>query len=77
MCIFFFNTYLVNLTQISTPNSRKSYILSCSVVSDSVVPWTVAHQAPLPMGFSRQEYWGGCHFLLQYLAVLMLVSHVV
>ena len=28
-------------------------------------PWTVAHQAPLPMGFSRQEYWSGCHFLLQ------------
>ena len=22
-------------------------------------PWTVAHQAPLPMGFSRQEYWRG------------------
>ena len=21
--------------------------------------WTVACQAPLPMGFSRQEYWGG------------------
>ena len=21
--------------------------------------WTVAHQAPLCMGFSRQEYWGG------------------
>ena len=20
-------------------------------------PWTAAHQAPLPMGFSRQEYW--------------------
>ena len=28
-----------------------------SVVSDSVTPWTVAHQAPLSMGFSRQEYW--------------------
>ena len=27
--------------------------------------WTVAHQAPLSMGFSRQEYWSGCHFLLQ------------
>ena len=27
--------------------------------------WTVALQAPLPMGFSRQEYWTGCHFLLQ------------
>ena len=22
-------------------------------------PWTAAHQAPLPMGFSRQEYWNG------------------
>ena len=22
-------------------------------------PWTVAYQAPLSMGFSRQEYWGG------------------
>ena len=22
-------------------------------------PWTVAHQAPLFMGFSRQEYWSG------------------
>ena len=31
----------------------------------SVTPWTVAHQAPLFMGFSRQEYWSGCHFLLQ------------
>ena len=22
-------------------------------------PWTIAHQAPLSMGFSRQEYWSG------------------
>ena len=22
-------------------------------------PWTVAYHAPLPMGFSRQEYWSG------------------
>ena len=22
-------------------------------------PWTAAHQAPPPMGFSRQEYWSG------------------
>ena len=36
-----------------------------SVVSDSPTPWTVAHQAPLSMGFSRQEYWSGCHSLLQ------------
>ena len=30
-----------------------------------VTPWTAAHQAPLSMGFSRQEYWVGCHALLQ------------
>ena len=26
--------------------------------------WTIAHQAPLSMGFSRQEYWVGCHAFL-------------
>ena len=26
-------------------------------------PWTVAYQAPLSMGFSRQEYWSGLPFL--------------
>ena len=25
-------------------------------------PWTVAHEAPLSMGFSRQEYWSGLPF---------------
>ena len=28
-------------------------------MSDSVTPWTVAHQAAMPMGFSRQEHWSG------------------
>ena len=27
-----------------------------------VTPWTVAHQAPLSLGFSRQEYWSGLPF---------------
>ena len=31
-------------------------------MSDSVIPWTVAHQTPLSMGFSRQEYWRGLPF---------------
>ena len=30
-----------------------------SVMSNSLTPWTVAHQAPLSMEFSRQEYWSG------------------
>ena len=29
------------------------------VLSDSAAPWTVACQAPLSMGFSRQGYWSG------------------
>ena len=27
-----------------------------------VAPWTVAHQLPLSVGFSRQEYWNGLPF---------------
>ena len=35
----------------------KVKLFSC--VRPSVTLWTAAHQAPLPMGFSRQEYWSG------------------
>ena len=31
-------------------------VLSRSVMSDSVTPWTVVHEVPLSMGFSRPEY---------------------
>ena len=35
----------------------------CLVVSNSfVTPWTIAHQAPLSMGFPRQEYWSRLTF---------------
>ena len=38
-------------------------LLSHSVMSDSfVIPWTVAHQTPLSMGFPRQYYWSGLPF---------------
>ena len=30
-----------------------------SCVQHFATPWTAAHQAPLSMGFSRQEYWSG------------------
>ena len=33
-----------------------------SVRSLFATPWTVAYQAPLSMGFSRQEYWSGLPF---------------
>ena len=34
-------------------------VFRCSVMTDFATPWTVAPQAPLSMGFSRQEYWSG------------------
>ena len=35
-------------------------MLSCfNRVQLFVTPWTVTHQSPLSMGFSRQEYWSG------------------
>ena len=36
--------------------------VSHSVVSDSETPQTVAYQAPLSMGFFRQEYWSELPF---------------
>ena len=37
-------------------------VLSHSVMSDSVTPWTVACQASLSMEFYRQENWSGLPF---------------
>ena len=34
-----------------------------------VAPQTAAHQTPPSLGFSRQEHWSGCHFLLQCMKV--------
>ena len=34
----------------------------CSVTSDSMTQWTVTRQAPLSMGFPKQEYWSGLSF---------------
>ena len=31
-------------------------------MSDYMTLWTVAHKAPLSMGFSRQDYWSGLPF---------------
>ena len=41
------------------PRKCVLYAKSLSCVRLFVTPWTVAHQAPLFMGFSRQEYWSG------------------
>ena len=45
---------------ISATQQGDSVILSR--VQLFVTPWTVAHQAPLSIEFSRQEYWRGLPF---------------
>ena len=37
-------------------------VVSLSHVHSFVTTWTVAHQAPLSIEFSRQEYWSGLPF---------------
>ena len=46
---------------ISFSNARKwkAKVKSLSRVPLLATPWTAVHQAPLSMGFSRQEYWSG------------------
>ena len=46
-------------------SSSLGCMLSCfSCVQLFATPQTVAHQAPLSMGFSKKEYWNGLPFLL-------------
>ena len=46
---------------VSGKKERKK-VKSLSLVRLLATPWTVAYQAPLSMGFSRQEYWSGLPF---------------
>ena len=41
---------------------ERKTVKSLSCVWLFATPWTVAYQAPLSMGFSRQEYWSGLPF---------------
>ena len=40
----------------------KVKVKSCSCVQLFATPWTEAHQAPPPIGLSRQEHWSGVPF---------------
>ena len=59
--------YLIyNIVWVSGVEHTNSVIWTCifvlshfSRVQLFATLWTAAHQAPLPMGFSRQEYWRG------------------
>ena len=46
----------------NSPSTKPSRVRVCCLVQLFATPWTVAHQAPLSTGFSRQEYWIGLPF---------------
>ena len=52
---------ILELVAISFSNACKwkVKVKSLSHVRPLATPWTAAYQAPLSMGFSRQEYWSG------------------
>ena len=57
LTFFFFNFFFhVDFCMLQ---SESEVAQSCPTLCD---PWTVAHQAPPSMGFSRQEYWSGLPF---------------
>ena len=60
------NSSQLSLNQTPALLVVRACVLSCfSRVRLCATPGTTAHQAPLSMGFSRQEYWSGLPCLLQ------------
>ena len=55
VCTFFRRNAITHLIDYVPAKSLQSCLTLCD-------PWTIAHQAPLSMGFSRQEYWSGLPF---------------
>ena len=54
--------FILKKMQTSLTNKRVWTWKSLSRVQLFATPWTVAHQAPLSMEFSRAEYWSGLPF---------------
>ena len=52
----------------------KAKVKSLSHVQLLATPWTAAYLAPPSMGFSRQEYWSGCHCLLHCTYICIIKS---
>ena len=59
------------------------FLLQCvemkllSRVQPLAAPWTAAYQAPLFMGFSRQEYWSGVPLPSPFIALASLIAQLV
>ena len=58
----FFTVWVTREAHIWAYVWRKVKVKSLSRVRLFATPWTVAHQAPPSIGFSRQQYWSGLPF---------------
>ena len=59
----FFTAIVSSAQTRSPPECMNERMHVCSIVFNSfAIPWTVAHQAPLSMGFSKQAYWSELPF---------------
>uniref|UniRef100_A0AAA9RW77 STRA6-like n=1 Tax=Bos taurus TaxID=9913 RepID=A0AAA9RW77_BOVIN len=53
---------MIYLLEVYKLRFGKCFLLFSHSVMSFAIPWTSAHQAPLSMGFLRQEYWRGLPF---------------
>ena len=56
------NSMNYKTTSTGLKKKKNEVAQSLSRVQFFATPWTVTHQAPLSVGFSRQEYWSGLPF---------------
>ena len=56
------NSILIKLLNLKAFPQQRKKVKSLSRVRLTVTQWTVAYQAPLSMGFARQEYWNELPF---------------
>ena len=61
-CMYINSTLLIHPSPSPFPFGNHGGGLVTKSCPTLVTPWTVACQAPLSMGFSRQEYWSGLPF---------------
>ena len=69
--------FLNSVPQFKSCTSKKFCVCAGSVpsiMSNSATLWTMAHQAPLSIGFSNQEYWIGLPCPLLEVLLLFKVS---
>ena len=70
----FFLIPLLEMGSLNLFHAMACMLSHFSCVQLCVTLWTAAHQAPLPTGFSRQEYWSGLPFPPPHAVVVSIIG---